>query len=281
MAFVKGISSPIFQQQQPQLISIYKADGAYTEMPRAMHKHDNALEIILIRNGNGVHIIDGKSYSTRQGDLLIINSGVVHDESTASSVNLSIYSCAITNLQLPGLPANQLLSQDFCPILQTGSYYHRLSSLLEMIFHTATEESAYSSETAHNLLRAFLLTILAMQQETLQKLDSQENTLVLSVRDYIDRRYMEALTLKALAAEFHVNAYYLAHIFSKMYNFSLMQYVTRRRIGEAQTLLIDFNAPITDIALQVGYASSSHFNKAFNKIAGLSPSKYRQLYRKI
>ena len=281
MAFVKGNSPSIFQNNPPQLISIYKADGTYTEMPRAMHKHDNAMEIILVRNGNGVHIIDGKSYSTRQGDLLIVNSGVVHDESAASSVNLSIYSCAITNLQVPGLPPNHLLAPDFCPILQTGEYYHRLSSLLEMIFHTATEENAYSSETAHNLLRAFLLMILAMQQTTLQELEGKENNLVLSVRDYIDEHYMEALTLKGLAAEFHVNTYYLAHIFSKMYKFSLMQYVTRRRIGEAQTLLIDTDTPITDIALQVGYASSSHFNKAFNKIANMSPSKYRQLYRKI
>ena len=281
MAFVKGNTSPIFQDNTPELISIYKADGTYTEMPRAMHKHDNAMEIILVRNGSGVHIIDGKSYLTRHGDLLIINSGVVHDESAAGSVNLSIYSCAITNLQIPGLPPNHLLAADFCPILQTGKYYHRLASLMDIIFHTATEENTYGSETAHNLLRAFLLTILALQHNTLQELEGKENKLVLAVRDYADEHYMEALTLNGLAGKFHVNAYYLAHIFSKMYKFSLMQYVTRRRIGEAQTMLIDTDTPITDIALQVGYASSSHFNKAFNKIAGMSPSKYRQLYRKI
>ena len=102
-----------------------------------------------------------------------------------------------------------------------------------------------------------------------------------AVRSRLDTSYEENITLADLAKEFHISTFHLAHAFKAACGYAPLQYITRRRIGEAQSLLIDTSLPITEIAIRTGYNSSSYFNKAFHKITGMSPRDYRKAYRKI
>ena len=63
-----------------------------------------------------------------------------------------------------------------------------------------------------------------------------------------------------------------------MSGYSPIQYLLRRRIGEAQTLLITTDYSITQIAGMVGYDTQSYFNMQFTKNVGISPKKFRQNY---
>ena len=55
-----------------------------------------------------------------------------------------------------------------------------------------------------------------------------------------------------------------------------MQYLTRRRIGEAQNLLVETDLPIARIAEEVGYDTQNYFNLQFSKHVGMPPGKVRQ-----
>lgn len=57
-----------------------------------------------------------------------------------------------------------------------------------------------------------------------------------------------------------------------------MQYVIKRRIGGAQSLLINTALPITEIALMVGYKNPIHFHSAFSKIVGTTPGGYQKYW---
>jgi AraC-like DNA-binding protein/mannose-6-phosphate isomerase-like protein (cupin superfamily) len=50
----------------------------------------------------------------------------------------------------------------------------------------------------------------------------------------------------------------------------------RQRILTAQKLLKDKNANVTEVALQLGFASSQYFSTVFKKYTGYTPSVYRQ-----
>lgn len=63
-----------------------------------------------------------------------------------------------------------------------------------------------------------------------------------------------------------------------MSGYSPVQYLLRRRIGEAQTLLITTDLSITRIAEMVGYDTQSYFNLQFTKNVGMPPNKFRQNY---
>ena len=57
-----------------------------------------------------------------------------------------------------------------------------------------------------------------------------------------------------------------------------MQYIIRRRMGEAQNLLISTDFSAAQIAAMVGYDSASHFSGIFRKVVGLPPAAYRKKY---
>ncbi|MCH4166908.1 MAG: AraC family transcriptional regulator [Megasphaera sp.] len=283
MAFIRNAFSSSFDSASfPRLISIYQAKGKITEMPRAMHKHAAALEIILITDGYGIHIIDGKKYYTEQGDLLIINSETVHDEASDKNINLSIYSCALTELHLPGLPANHLIRHGQPPIIKTGASFTYLSSLMELMYEYASHNEYRTEEVTNYVLRAFVVVLYGLVQHSLVSTGTkEENELARNIKNYVDNHYMEELKLAVLADQFHVSTYYLSHIYKNYYGYAPMQYVMRRRVGEAQTLLIDTTMPITAVAMQVGYKSSSYFHDIFTKFTGISPRNYRVMYHKI
>ena len=89
---------------------------------------------------------------------------------------------------------------------------------------------------------------------------------------------MEPITLQTMGESLRVSPYYLSHVFKQMSGYSPMQYLLRRRIGEAQTLLITTDLSITRIAEMVGYDTQSYFNLQFTKNVGMSPGKFRQNY---
>ncbi|MEF9942901.1 MAG: helix-turn-helix transcriptional regulator, partial [Burkholderiaceae bacterium] len=54
-----------------------------------------------------------------------------------------------------------------------------------------------------------------------------------------------------------------------------MTYLERWRITRAANLLLDTNDPLGWIAEAVGYASDSVFGKAFKRVTGQAPGRYR------
>lgn len=100
------------------------------------------------------------------------------------------------------------------------------------------------------------------------------------VMQYIDLNYMNPITIQEIADALYASPYYIAHVFKKETGYSPIQYMLRRRIGEAQTLLITSEVPIVDIAGIVGYDTQSYFTSQFTRYVGMPPRQYRLKYRK-
>jgi len=104
----------------------------------------------------------------------------------------------------------------------------------------------------------------------------ESHILGLRIQEYIDQHYNEPLTLQSIGEALHISPYYLCHVFKETIGYSPVQYLLRRRIGEAQTLLLQTDLPISQISEMVGYETQSYFNLQFTKHIGVSPKKYRQ-----
>jgi len=95
-----------------------------------------------------------------------------------------------------------------------------------------------------------------------------------------DRLYAESgLTIGDLAEKVAMQEYRLRRLINQTLHFrNFNQFLNRYRIEEAGRRLLDpeeEHLPISSIALDVGYASLSSFNKAFKEIHGLTPSAWR------
>ncbi len=61
-----------------------------------------------------------------------------------------------------------------------------------------------------------------------------------------------------------------------MFGLSAGQYLTRLRIDQASERLRRSDEPISQIALDCGYADQTAFTRQFRKVVGLSPGSYRK-----
>jgi AraC-like DNA-binding protein len=93
---------------------------------------------------------------------------------------------------------------------------------------------------------------------------------------YIDKHYMEKLSLGTLAAACHISKDHLSHIFSKQTGHPLVRYICAVRIGHAMFLLSETKKDITEICFEVGFQSISQFNRTFRAMKGMSPSQFRK-----
>ncbi|OGX68543.1 MAG: hypothetical protein A2189_07050 [Paenibacillus sp. RIFOXYA1_FULL_44_5] len=80
-----------------------------------------------------------------------------------------------------------------------------------------------------------------------------------------------------MAKRFAISEEHLTRSFTREMGISFYQYVLLQRIAEGKRLLL--NAPdisLTEIALTIGFPSSSHFSRNFKTLTEETPSGYRQ-----
>ena len=79
-----------------------------------------------------------------------------------------------------------------------------------------------------------------------------------------------------LAARAKLSAFQFDQRIRAMFGLSAGQYLTRLRIDQASEKLRRSSDPISEIALDCGYADQTAFTRQFRKVVGLSPGHYRK-----
>ncbi len=94
--------------------------------------------------------------------------------------------------------------------------------------------------------------------------------------DYIEHHYMEDITLDSVASQIGFSKFHFSRLFRQFTDTSFYDYLCARRIKAAETLLLDPNLPITEIALLSGFASISTFNRVFKKFKECTPTEFKE-----
>src|SRR5215475_2652574 len=84
----------------------------------------------------------------------------------------------------------------------------------------------------------------------------------------------EPPSLEELGRKIGCSHFYLSRIFSAQTGQTITQYLRRLRMEKAAELLRSGEYNVTEVALEVGYASPSHFSQAFHEAFGCCPGLY-------
>jgi AraC family transcriptional regulator of adaptative response / methylphosphotriester-DNA alkyltransferase methyltransferase len=106
-------------------------------------------------------------------------------------------------------------------------------------------------------------------------LQSNEEEIVFSVKQVIEREYRNFITLEQLALQVGVSKYHLQRVFKLNTGTSPLEYITKLRMDEAMLRLETTKETVTEIAHVLGYKSSAHFSSVFQHHIGCTPSEYR------
>ncbi len=95
---------------------------------------------------------------------------------------------------------------------------------------------------------------------------------------YIQTHYMDPeLSVTQLAKWMHLSPIYVGALFKKCEGKTVVSYIHEVRIEEAKKLLQDPSISVKEISNRVGYITPDYFTRLFNRIIGVSPSRYRAM----
>jgi AraC-like DNA-binding protein len=103
--------------------------------------------------------------------------------------------------------------------------------------------------------------------------------LLRSALQYVDENLDSGLSWAQLAAAVGSNAFDFGRGFKLASGVTPHQYVMRRRVSRAMTLLEREELSIAEIALEVGCSCQSHFTTMFRKRTGTTPGAFRRAAR--
>ena len=279
--FAKKDYKPSFlPEREPRLLSSSNVHMEYGYRTRALHKHDDCCEILLVFDGKSKYVVGDHLYSVREGDLIINNCDMLHEDILEEGDSVSYYCISINSLSLKGLPENHLIADDLCPVIPAGPECKLLCRLFRSVFELLSGENPDAEEICHHLMMSIVLLVLKRIRTSAVPLTKSGDisAMVREVKQYLNDNYMNDLSLQLISEKFFISPYHLSHFFKEKTGYSPMNFVNRRRIGEAQTLLIRTKASVTEIAGQVGFSNLNNFNIQFQKQVGMSPRQYRKIY---
>lgn len=245
-----------------------------------LKSHHDVAEILFVEKGHCRMRLKEGSQQLRTEDLVLINSDTLHDFKTNGS--FMGFTMHIGALHLCGLAPGHLTKHDTPLVLhlsKEGRHAFLRELLREMkLLAALSGEDDERREIGAALTQAIVVAVTTLAEAKSTSEENPSYTMGTRIKEYIDAHYLEELKLPDIAEALHINLYYLSHTFKDLTGSSPMQYIIRKRIEEAQTLLLTTNMTITDIAMQCGYNNSNYFQSVFSNIVGMPPGKYRKTW---
>lgn len=239
------------------------------------HSHDYC-ELLYVIEGRGWAQIGEHRCELAQGNLVVLDPSVLHEEHSDKQSPLRFAFCAIDSFAIEGLPPCGLLSAGRYPVIETGDCRYRMESVFADLIHETSEQVSFCNDMSNSLVSMLLvlaIRLLLAQPTSRPTAMSEECS---RVAEFINSNYSEPLSLADLSQTVYVSKHHLAHIFKSQTGVSPIRYLINKRISEAKRLLRETELTVGEISVQVGYNDPVYFSQIFKKSTGMSPSVYRK-----
>ncbi|MBP2630458.1 MAG: transcriptional regulator, AraC family [Firmicutes bacterium] len=107
-------------------------------------------------------------------------------------------------------------------------------------------------------------------------INSNCNDTVYSLHNYLEKHYLENITLDEMTDLSGITKYHLIRLFQKSYAMTPHAYLMQLRINHAQ-MMLKKGKDIAYVAYEVGFYDQSHFSKSFKEYCGVTPYLYQKL----
>ena len=124
------------------------------------------------------------------------------------------------------------------------------------------------------------LHLRALQHMTEQDLENSATEMT-GIANYISScEELDTLTVSTVAERYGMNASSLSHRFKKQMGCNISDYIFTCKMNHACALLRSTDQTVAEIAQKVGYSQYTSFVRQFKRQKGLTPTAYRDAWRK-
>lgn len=254
------------------------------------HMHE-FIEIVYIKGGKGIHMVNGMSFNVQRGSLVCIDKGKTHAFNVTDHliyVNIALMPSFISRTLNNSATLLDILSiimyEDAKKSLETatpltqfaGREMLNIEYLIDTMCYEVTNKYVeYKSIVCYymQILFTYIVRNINLRQTEYLFHDIRES--LPKVLEYLNQNYNRKITIEEVASENYYNAAYLGRMFKQYYGINFKSYLQKKRIERSLQMLRDTDLPIGQISRYVGYNDKKNFYYIFRKLVGVTPNTYR------
>ncbi|MBE7053183.1 MAG: AraC family transcriptional regulator [Ruminococcaceae bacterium] len=229
------------------------------------------IEIELFTDGEGTVLLDGKKYSVKKGDIIVVNSNVVH---YTYADNYLKYTCLIISsnwCKQMGIDYNKI---QFCSVVKSNC----VKEIIENLVNVYTGCDDFLKVAVSNEILLKLMIELCQNHLETEVLKTQKNknfNIIKFTIMYIHDNFYKKLTLNEISKAVFFDKYSLCKEFKKYTGKTIFEYLNEYRSLKAIDNLKN-GYTVSETASMCGFDNLSFFTKTFKRYTGKTPSHYKK-----
>lgn len=266
---------------------VYGFLSSYPDYSSISHWHKD-LEFILIKRGTMTYNVNGRLVELEEGNGIMVNSRQLH-YGFSEEHNECEFICILLSPEL--LQVNDWFYQNCiesitensaCPYLHLSrnGWMRFIMEKLENIYDSfgiipAKPISYFEVMSDYLAIMETLYENLAIDSQS-RKPESSDLSCLRNMITYIEKHYMEHITLADIALSGACCKSKCSLLFKKYLRDTPINYTTKLRLRNSLSALLGSNSSIASIAYEYGFNGASYYCETFKKYYGMPPMIYKK-----
>lgn len=240
------------------------------------HKHLR-IEINYVKRGNCILHLDRESIGFREGETMIITSGVNHTFEAGTEgttlMQLEFLPEIFTRFdpgakdKLTGLTSVILFSEENRLIKIVNNI--RIMQVVRHIVNELKQKGQYYHHLVVMYYAELLILIYRYMDEAYLPICTNES--LKKAISFIRLNYPSDITMTRVAEQAGIGERHLRNLFTRHLNLSPLDYLNQIRINKSIELLRNSEMSIKEISFQCGFKSPQYFSRVFKQQTGITP----------
>ena len=245
----------------------------------AYHYHDFC-KVLLLRSGTGAYSVEGQRYRLVPGDLVLLDSGVIHrpEFEPGMPYERTILYISPAFLQARSTADCDLRTLFSCPeghVLRLPQEQQpRLITRLDELEQELSTEGYGRDILCTGRLLTLLVElgrIMLEQRLPLPSAMQSRNPHVQEILAYLDAHLTEELSIDVLAEQVFLSKYHMMRLFRQETGSSIHSYLQELRLLHARALM-EQGLNATEACFRSGFGSYTSFTRAYGRRFGTTPT---------
>lgn len=248
---------------------------------RKAHFHD-AVELVYVSSGEICAHINNESISLCGGDIMLINSAVIHHLENVSSAEIVYFQAQLKEFHaVSGYDSGMQFFEFAARQSQRPYCVMKGHNELSDIFFAIKKEMNEKKNGYKMYVKAYIEHMVAFMYRNNLLIDeystiAQKAKVLLPVAEYVEKNFAQPISLQMLAELVHFSKFELCRKFKQLTGKTAVNYINYVRLNSAVALLKESKS-ISEAAFCSGFSSVQYFNRAFKQYMGCTPGEYRKM----
>ncbi|MBO9607151.1 MAG: AraC family transcriptional regulator [Paenibacillaceae bacterium] len=251
-----------------------------------LHHHDFA-ELSLVIDGFGTETVNGKTHALRPGTVTLLLPHHMHELRCESETPLRLFCCMFDIELMTGSKYESAINRtlfklgtalpSYCDLDKAG-----FSDAVRVLEELQAEydgdrfgRDAVMRAKLFETVTIVLRRMLELQPKGAGDEEAVDKEQLSQALQFVHMHYNEPITLGTVAHRYSRHVSSMSRMFKLYTGHSFQAYLHQLRVTRAATLLATTSMPLTEVALEAGFANYRTFTRVFRQLKGASPSAYR------